>query len=39
MPICAQYTGAKVDVPAGMRLRLNRGDDGRLALALEKQGE
>jgi len=39
LPICAQYTGAKVDVPAGMRLRLNRGDDGRLALALEKQGE
>src|SRR5262252_362062 len=26
-------------MPAGMRLRLNRGDDGRLALALEKQGE
>jgi pyrimidine operon attenuation protein/uracil phosphoribosyltransferase len=39
LPICAQYTGAKVDVPAGMRLRLNRGDDGGLALALEKQGE
>jgi len=35
LPICAQYCGAKVDVPAGMRLRLKRGDDGRLALALE----
>ena len=37
LPICAQHVGARVDVPAGMRLRLNRGDDGRLALALEKE--
>ena len=35
LPICAQHCGAKVEVPAGMRLRLKRGDDGRLALALE----
>jgi pyrimidine operon attenuation protein/uracil phosphoribosyltransferase len=35
LPICAQYCGARVDVPAGMRLRLKRGDDGKLALALE----
>jgi len=39
LPICAQHAGARLDVPAGMRLRLKRGDDGRLALALEKQGE
>jgi pyrimidine operon attenuation protein/uracil phosphoribosyltransferase len=39
LPICPQHCGAKVDVPPGQRLRLNRGDDGRLALALEKQGE
>ena len=37
LPICAQYCGAKVDVPGGMRLRLNREADGKLALALEKQ--
>jgi len=37
LPICAQYCGAKVDVPAGMRLRLKRGADGKLALALEAQ--
>jgi len=37
LPICAQYCGAKVDVPGGMRLRLNREADGTLALALEKQ--
>ena len=35
LPICAQYCGAKVDVPAGMRLRLTRAPDGKLALALE----
>ena len=35
LPICAQHCGARVDVPAGQRLRLTRGDDGRLALALE----
>ena len=37
LPICAQYCGAKVDVPAGMRLRLKRADDGKLALVLEQQ--
>ena len=35
LPICAQYCGAKVEVPAGQRLRLKRGDDGKLALVLE----
>jgi pyrimidine operon attenuation protein/uracil phosphoribosyltransferase len=35
LPICAQYCGAKVDVPEGMRLRLKRGADDKLALALE----
>ncbi len=35
LPICAQHCGAKVDVPAGQRLRLTRGADGRLALVLE----
>ena len=39
LPICAQHVGAKVEVPAGMRLRLNRDAGGRLELALEKQGE
>jgi pyrimidine operon attenuation protein / uracil phosphoribosyltransferase len=39
LPICPQYCGAKLEVPAGMRLRLKRGDDGRLELAMEKQGE
>ena len=35
LPICAQHCGARVDVPPGMRLRLKRGDDGKLGLALE----
>jgi len=35
LPICAQHCGARLEVPAGMRLRLKRGDDGKLALALE----
>jgi pyrimidine operon attenuation protein/uracil phosphoribosyltransferase len=35
LPICAQHCGAGVDVPPGMRLRLKRGDDGKLGLALE----
>ena len=35
LPISAQHVGAKVDVPAGMRLRLKREDSGKLALALE----
>jgi pyrimidine operon attenuation protein / uracil phosphoribosyltransferase len=37
LPICAQHCGAKVDVPAGMRLRLKRGEEGRLALVLESE--
>jgi pyrimidine operon attenuation protein/uracil phosphoribosyltransferase len=39
LPICAQHCGARLDVPAGMRLRLKRGADGKLALALEQHGE
>ncbi len=35
LPICAQHCGAKVDVPAGMRLTLKREDSGKLMLALE----
>ena len=37
LPICAQYCGARLEVPAGMRLRLNRSERGALALALEPQ--
>ncbi len=36
LPVCAQYAGAKVEVPAGMRLRLRRNDQGRLSLELER---
>jgi pyrimidine operon attenuation protein / uracil phosphoribosyltransferase len=39
LPICPQYCGAKLDVPAGMRLRLKRDDAGKLELAMEQQGE
>jgi len=35
LPICAQYCGARVEVPGGMRLRLKRSPEGKLALALE----
>jgi pyrimidine operon attenuation protein/uracil phosphoribosyltransferase len=35
LPICAQHAGARVAVPDDMRLRLKRGDDGRLSLELE----
>ena len=35
LPICARYSGAKVEVPAGQRLRLKKGADGRLSLELE----
>jgi pyrimidine operon attenuation protein/uracil phosphoribosyltransferase len=35
LPICAQYCGARIEVPPGMRLRLKRGDGGKLGLALE----
>jgi len=38
LPICAQHCGARVEVPAGQRLRLTRGQDGRLALRLESDG-
>jgi len=37
LPICAQHCGARIEVPAGMRLRLKRGDDGKLAFALEAE--
>jgi pyrimidine operon attenuation protein/uracil phosphoribosyltransferase len=37
LPICAQYVGARVDVPAGMRLTLKRAESGKLALALEAE--
>jgi len=32
LPICAQHAGAKIEVPAGVRLRLKRDDQGRLRL-------
>jgi pyrimidine operon attenuation protein/uracil phosphoribosyltransferase len=35
LPICAQHCGARIEVPAGMRVRLKRGADAKLALALE----
>jgi pyrimidine operon attenuation protein/uracil phosphoribosyltransferase len=35
LPICAQHCGVRLEVPAGMRLRLKRGEEGKLALALE----
>src|SRR3954464_879098 len=35
LPICAQHCGARIEVPAGLRLRLKRGADGKLALVLE----
>ena len=37
LPICAQHVGARVDVPAGMRLALKRDERGKLALALEAE--
>jgi pyrimidine operon attenuation protein/uracil phosphoribosyltransferase len=37
LPICAQYVGARVEVPSGMRLTLPREECGKLALALEPQ--
>jgi pyrimidine operon attenuation protein / uracil phosphoribosyltransferase len=36
LPICAQHVGARVEVPAGMRLRLKQ-DADTLALALEPE--
>jgi pyrimidine operon attenuation protein / uracil phosphoribosyltransferase len=35
LPICAQYCGVRLEVPAGARLRLRRAEDGRLSLQLE----
>jgi pyrimidine operon attenuation protein/uracil phosphoribosyltransferase len=35
LPVCAQYCGARVEVPSGMRLRLTREANGKLALVLE----
>lgn len=32
LPICAQHAGAKIEVPAGVRLRLKRDDQGGLRL-------
>ena len=32
LPVCAHHVGAKVGVPAGMRLRLKRDAQGRLSL-------
>jgi pyrimidine operon attenuation protein/uracil phosphoribosyltransferase len=37
LPICAQHVGARVEVPAGMRLTLKRTENGKLALALESE--
>jgi len=37
LPICAQHVGAKIEVPAGMRLALKRPDGGKLVLALESE--
>ena len=37
LPICAQHCGARVEVPSGMRLRLKRGEAGKLRLALEPE--
>lgn len=36
LPICAQFAGARVEVPAGMRLRLKRDGTGKLSLELER---
>ena len=36
LPICAQHAGVRVQVAAGMRLRLKRGEQGRLSLELER---
>jgi pyrimidine operon attenuation protein/uracil phosphoribosyltransferase len=35
LPICAQYCGARVEVPEGQRLRLKQAADGKLSLELE----
>ena len=38
LPICAQHCGARVEVPAGKRLRLKRADSGKLSLEIEDGG-
>src|ERR671919_1263075 len=35
LPICAQHVGARLELPPQTRLRLKRGADGKLGLALE----
>ena len=35
LPICPQYCGTKIEVPAGKRLRLLRDDRGKLKLELQ----
>jgi pyrimidine operon attenuation protein/uracil phosphoribosyltransferase len=37
LPICAQYSGGKLAVPKGRMLRLDRNQDGRLALRLDSE--
>jgi pyrimidine operon attenuation protein/uracil phosphoribosyltransferase len=36
LPVCAQHAGARVAVPAGMRLRLKRDAKGKMSLELER---
>jgi pyrimidine operon attenuation protein/uracil phosphoribosyltransferase len=36
LPVCARHAGARIDVPAGMRLRLKRDERGKLSLELER---
>ncbi len=36
LPICARHAGVRLEVPAGMRLRLKRDNRGALALELER---
>ncbi|MEX1074737.1 MAG: bifunctional pyr operon transcriptional regulator/uracil phosphoribosyltransferase PyrR, partial [Burkholderiales bacterium] len=36
LPICAQHAGARIEVPAGQRLRLKRDERGKLSLELER---
>jgi pyrimidine operon attenuation protein/uracil phosphoribosyltransferase len=36
LPVCAQHCGARVEVPAGQRLRLKRDAQGKLSLELER---
>ena len=35
LPICPQFVGTSLGVPKGRMLRLDRDDDGRLALRLD----